>query len=60
MREKPIFRIQDDGFWTCHHNGRFFRVNDFGKAVIQLILDEKSNDEILLDLIIQKRKKLTL
>lgn len=46
MREKPIFRIQDDGFWTCHHNGRFFRVNDFGKAVIQLILDEKSNDEI--------------
>jgi len=46
MSEKTIFKIQDDGFWTIYHNGRYFRVNEYSKAIIQLILDEKSNYEI--------------
>lgn len=46
MNEKSIFKIQDDGFWTIYYNGRYFRVNEYSKVIIQLILDKKSNNEI--------------
>lgn len=40
------FKLQDNGQWTFHHQGRFYQVNKLGKLISELILDGMTNEEI--------------